>query len=116
MYLLRRDQQCAPPLPATAAAAAMQPGRRCHRCELAVWPIHSVTMLARFFSSEPRRPKSLLCGTKFHLQRAQEALSVEHLVASTDIFYGSFPEVAPDARRHAMRAATAPFQKYQFNI
>ena len=70
---------------------------------LAVWPIHSVTMLARFFSSEPRRPKSLLCGTKFHLQRAQEALSVEHLVASTDIFYGSFPEVAPDARRHAMR-------------
>ena len=61
-----------------------------------------VTALARFFSSEPRRPKSLLCGTKFHLQRAQEALSVEHLVASTDIFYGSFPEVAPDvARRHA---------------
>ena len=41
-----------------------------------------------------QHPKSLLCGTKFHLQRAQEALSVEHLVAS-DIFYGSFPEVAP---------------------
>ena len=61
-----------------------------------------VTALARFFSSKPRRPKSLLCGRKFHLQRAQEALSVEHLVASTDIFYGSFPEVAPDARRHTM--------------
>ena len=59
-----------------------------------------VTALARFFSSKPRRPKSLLCGRKFHLQRAQEALSVEHLVASTDIFYGSFPEVAPDVRRH----------------
>ena len=86
---------------AAAAAACNEAGDAAyHRCELAVWPIHSVTMLARFFSSEPRRPKSLLCGTKFHLQRAQEALSVEHLVASTDIFYGSFPEVAPDVRRH----------------
>lgn len=89
------------PAAAAAAAACNEAGDAAIDASSAVWPIHSVTMLARFFSSEPRRPKSLLCGTKFHLQRAQEALSVEHLVASTDIFYGSFPEVAPDARRHA---------------